>query len=151
TVYSVFLPKELNVVGAIGSLPIGFLNVLGGENIAALHDSMTEKKTRMEFDEITARLEGTTTATGHGWLKADNRTPMGYVGRLRVTLTALQALSASLQKDMLRGDSTTVRAKTGAFMLVMAVQGFAHQNGANHEMIIDLTADGAVLVNGQDI
>lgn len=148
-----FLPIMGKITGTISNAPLEMISLTPGQGFSALQEAMVKSGARTDIDEIVIDTESDAMFRGRGWLKAAENVPTGFVGRLDLVLENPEALSASLQKQM-RGNGVQENLKTQgqSLMLLMMLQGMGKQNPKKGiEFVIDLTPDGQLLVNGQNV
>lgn len=144
--YSFVLPTKATMLGTISNMPLQVL----GQPFYAAQKFMVDAGTRADISEIVWNTPDNARLTGTGWLKAAENVPLGVTGRLTLNIENLRALNASLQKRMAM-PGADMKTKAQGLVLVMILQGLVKDNGTASEILLDMTPDGQVLVNGQNV
>ncbi|MDB5477742.1 MAG: hypothetical protein JWM96_237 [Alphaproteobacteria bacterium] len=148
--YGFLLPRQLTMNSDIDDLPGELISFAPGMSLAMAKESMARAGTRITIRELNSQGFGPTVITGHGNLKANGTVPAGFTGRITLNIQGLNDAVASMQSQLLNQGGNKSLA-TQSMLVTMMLQGMARQNGNRSEFIIDLTPEGQILVNGQDL
>jgi hypothetical protein len=151
SLYSFVLPQQMDMTATISDLPLELVSFAPGMSFTMAKEALAKSGTTIDVSKLMIRTFDQAVLNGNGKLKANSSVPSGFTGRITLQVKDLKELISTMQMQLLQPDSGTNRAsKTKALMAAMMLQGMGKQNGANTEFVIDLTADGQTLVNGQD-
>lgn len=148
--YGFVLPKKLHMNGVITNMPVQMLSFGPGQAFDIAKKAAAQSGMRIDVSQITWDTYNQANLKGKGWLKAADGVPLGMTGQLTFDLENLQALITSLQKQ-LSTPGGDMKVKAQGLVLMMVLQGMGKQNSNVTQFVLDLTADGQVLVNGNNI
>lgn len=151
SMYGFALPQQLDLNANVANMPLELVSFAPGMSATMAKQTMAKAGTVINIPKLLIKTFDQGTIMGNGSLKANANVPAGFTGRLTLKIENLKQLIATMQAGMLQPDAGSNRAaKTQALMAMMMIQGLGKQNGSSTEFIVDLTAEGQTLVNGQD-
>lgn len=143
------MPKTLSLTGQIKSLPKALI-VLGAL-VPGLQTTLAQMGTQLDVDNVTVTTSNGAKLSGNGWFKAAQPgAALPVSGRMNLEWQNLQQILTSLQKSFSEGAAN--RAESAQSMvLLMALQGMGKAVGQTTRYTVDLTPEGQIILNGQDV
>ena len=145
------MPSKLSMTGQIKSLPKALIVFGALMPIPGLEATLAKMGTQIDIDNVNAVTNNGATLSGNGFFKAAGEgSPLPVSGRMNLTWENLQQVLTSLQQGFSKGGGD--RAQTAQSMvLLMALQGLGKAENQKTSYTVDLTPEGQVILNGQDV
>lgn len=133
------VPKALVVLGALMPLP-------------GMQSAMAGMGTRLDIDQMHAVTQNGAKLSGNGWLKA---APAGgkfpVTGRVTLAFEDLQKTMTDLQRGIGGTLGKGSKDTTQSLLMLMVLQGMGKMTNDRTQYVLDMTPEGEILVNGNDV
>lgn len=145
------LPQQSSLTGQIKSLPKALVIFGALTPIPGLQSTLAQMGTQLDIDNVNIVTANGATLDGKGWFKAAKEgSALPVSGRMDLEWQNLQQVLTSLQQGFSSG--TGNRASTAQSMvLLMMLQGMGKTVDKTTRYTVDLTPEGQVILNGQDV
>ena len=145
------MPKNLSLTGRIKSLPKALVIFGAVVPIPGLQSTLAQMGTQIDIDDLNMTTANGATLKGNGWFKAaPPASTLPVSGRAALKWENLQQVLTSLQQGFSSGNGD--RAQTAQSMvLLMMLQGMGKGAGNSTAYTVDLTPEGQVILNGQNV
>lgn len=150
SVYGFILPKKLSMNATMANMPIQMLSFGPGQAAEIAKKAAAQAGMTATITDLTWDTYNKASLKGSGTLKAAENVPLGMTGRLTFNLHDLQSLITALQQQMNK-PGADMAMKTKGIMILMILQGMGKQDSNVTQFVLDMTADGQVLLNGNNI
>lgn len=137
---AVFMPQNLDMVGTILNLPQTVLK--GGMSSDDMRQAMAAAGTRINLESFKSETANGVVMNAQGFVKPALNVPTGLTGRVTLQLEKIQEAIAKMQQNP---------AQAQGVLGMMLLQGFGTQTGESTRMVLDMTPDGQLMLNGKDM
>jgi hypothetical protein len=148
---SQFIPQNIALIGSILNMPVSLIDQSVMMTPQQKQQAMVDADTTIKIDEIKFETPIGISLTGSGAMQPALNVPTGLVGRLTLQMAKLQETLTNLQQQVTGAPSNSQQNNGQRFMALMLLQAMGQQEQTVTNYALDLTPDGQILLNGQNM